>query len=186
MSDEPIEPTESTAEQRARDRRRRSFATLGVVLLALFFAFWYALSYYRDDGSTATPRPTATCRPAAPVPLTPGEVTVNVLNATTRAGLAGSTSDAVAQRGFDVGTIGNDSTNRPVPAVAELRHGSKGAAAAKLVLASMPKGTTMFRDSRADTSVDLVVGTAFQRLVPTPSASATSTLPPCATPAASP
>ena len=41
---------ETETSVRARRKRRRSLITLGGVLLGLFFAFWYALSYYRAAG----------------------------------------------------------------------------------------------------------------------------------------
>ena len=40
--------TEAQSSVRAR-RRRRSLIVLGTVLLGLFFAFWYALSYYQAE-----------------------------------------------------------------------------------------------------------------------------------------
>ena len=42
-------------------QRRRSLITIGVVLLGLFFAFWYAWSYYQaETEAVAGPPPTAT------------------------------------------------------------------------------------------------------------------------------
>jgi len=69
-----------------RARRRRALITLAVVSLMLFFAFWYAYSYYRngDTRPTAT-TPVCTTKRAAP---TPADVAVNVYNATDRSGLA--------------------------------------------------------------------------------------------------
>ena len=52
--------TDAAAHEHAR-QRRRSLITLAVVLLGLFFAFWYAWSYYQaeqdhtDDDERATP-----------------------------------------------------------------------------------------------------------------------------------
>ena len=42
--------TEARGSVRAR-RKRRSLITLAVVVLGLFFAFWYAWSYYQHDTS---------------------------------------------------------------------------------------------------------------------------------------
>ncbi len=159
--------TESPASVAARQRRRRSLLTIGVVLLGLFFAFWYGLSYYEaDQEARAAKAPTPTCRPYDPEVLTPGDVTVNVYNATSRTGLAGSTSRLVADRGFVVGKVANDPSKRKTPPVAEVRHGPTGAAAAELVAAVMPEGTTVVADKRKDATVDIALGTTFKTLLP--------------------
>ena len=55
--------TDAVAHEHAR-QRRRSLITLGVVLLGLFFAFWYAWSYYQAETSEVDARPPApTCAP---------------------------------------------------------------------------------------------------------------------------
>ena len=48
--------TESPVSLRRRRQRRRALITIGVVLLGLFFAFWYALSYYQNDARSAQPQ----------------------------------------------------------------------------------------------------------------------------------
>ncbi|MGL5928382.1 MAG: LytR C-terminal domain-containing protein [Dermatophilaceae bacterium] len=165
---------------RARERRRRTAVTFSVVLLGMFFAFWYALSYYRADGdSSRSGAPAATCRPYDARAVAPAQVRVTVLNATARTGLAGQTSRAIAERGFTVGTVGNDTSKRPTPAVAEVRHGAAGEAQAKLVLSVMPKGTTLVKDGRKGTDVDVALGTSFKALAPAPSVPA---LPMCPSP----
>lgn len=159
--------TESPASLEKRGRQRRALITLGVLVLGLFFAFWYGLSYYQADENARAARPAApTCSPYQQPGLTPAEVTVNVYNATARSGLAGSTSKLVSDRGFVLGKVANDPTDRPVPKVLELRYGPQGGPAARLVLASMPQGTTSVRDAREDTTVDVVVGTGFRALRP--------------------
>ena len=50
--------TEAEGSVRAR-RRRRSLITLAVVVLGLFFAFWYAWSYYQADTEARASRPPA-------------------------------------------------------------------------------------------------------------------------------
>ena len=176
--------TESPASVAARQRRRRSLLTIGVVLLGLFFAFWYGLSYYEADQDARAARPPApTCRPYDPEVVTPGEVTVNVYNATGRSGLAGSTSKLIADRGFVLGKVANDPSKRKTPAVAEVRHGPKGAAAAELVAAVMPTGTTVVADKRTDATVDVALGTAFKTLLP--ATAPTQQLPMCPAPTGS-
>ncbi len=179
--------TESPTSVQARRKRRRTLITLAVVVLGLFFAFWYALSYYRaDTGAEAGGAPTATCTPYDPAVATPAKTKVNVYNATSRNGLAGSTAKAFSSRGFVVDKIANDPTERKTPAVAEVRHGSKTKAQAKLVLSTMPKGTVLVNDKRKAIVVDVALGTKFTALVPVPSASTPTMCPdPSASPSAS-
>jgi hypothetical protein len=177
--------TESPVSLRKRRQRRRALITLGVVLLGLFFAFWYALSYFESDsqsqaGASAGP----TCQPADPNVLTPQQVTVRVLNATNRTGLAASTAKGLASRGFDVSGAANDSSKRKTPAVAEVRYGPQGEAGAKLVLTVMPKGTKLYNDKRKGAKLDVVLGTKFTSLLPVVAASPTG-LPTCPAPSGS-
>ena len=176
--------TESPVSLRKRRQRRRALITIGTVLLGLFFAFWYALSYYESDSRAGTSGPPPpTCVTPNPDQVLPEQVKVQVLNATNRTGLAASTSTALAERGFVVAAVGNDPGRRKAPAVAELRYGPGGEAGAKLVLTVMPKGTALFNDKRKVATVDVVLGAKFTSLVAP--AAATSSLPPCPTPSAS-
>ena len=153
--------------------------TLGLVALMLFFAFWYAYSYYQVvDRAHRLPAPTCT---AAPDPVRrprPGDITVNVYNATDRTGLAAKTATEVRKRGFEIATVANDPLQRKVTGPAEVRYGASGKAKAKVVL-SLVKGAKPRSDGRPDGSVDLVIGEKFTGLVKV-------TAPAPATPAASP
>ena len=180
MSDYTTEAEVSVA---ARRRRRRSAAVIGVVLLGLFFAFWYAWSYYQHDTSArAAKPPPATCSPYDPMAVTPETTTVNVYNATDRNGLAASVSKSLAARGFVIGKVANDPSSRKAPAVAEVRHGPSGEAQAKLLRTSLPKGTTLFKDKRKSATVDLALGAKFTSVRPVPT---TSALPMCPAPSES-
>ncbi|KRE56292.1 LytR C-terminal domain-containing protein [Phycicoccus sp. Soil748] len=151
---------ESGASSSRRARRRRALITLGLVALMLFFAFWYAYSYFEaSDGrpSTAT-KPTCTTT-AAPA-LTPAGVTVNVYNATDRSGLAATTASAVRKRGYRIATVANDPLQKTVSGPAEVRYGTTGRPGARLVL-TLVKGAKAVKDSRTDSSVDLVLGDKF-------------------------
>ena len=142
---------------RRRQRRRRSAITLGVVLLILFGAFWYSYSYYKgSDDAVATP--TTTCTGGKPV-----KVTVNVYNATSREGLAGTTAETLKKRGFTVGTIANDPLERTVKGTAEVRYGKAGATQAKVVAATVTK-PKLVKDKRKSKTVDLVLGDGFKSL----------------------
>jgi len=175
--------TEAEVSVDARRRRRRSLVVLAVVLLGLFFAFWYALSYYRADNTARAGKgPQATCSPYDPQAVTPGSTKVNVYNASNRNGLAGSVSKSLAERGFVIGKVANDPSRRKAPAVAEIRHGKAGEAQAKLVRTSLPKGTTIVVDQRKGTGVDVALGAKFTNLPPVPTATA---LPMCPAPSGS-
>ena len=168
---------ESGSSRARRARRRRALITLGVVALMLFFAFWYAYSYYRDsDKAKAAPAPTCT---ATSTVKTPSQVTVNVYNATDRTGLAAKTAADVRKRGFKISTVSNDPLQRDVQVAAEVRYGPTGVSSSKLVLA-LVKGAKAVKDSRTDSSVDLVLGAKFTGLTPPPKKPAASaTTPTC-------
>lgn len=156
---------ESGASRTRRARRRRALITLGVVALMLFFAFWYAYSYYRDSNhAKASPGPSCTATSTA---LVPSMVTVNVYNATDRVGLAAKTAADVRKRGFKVSTVANDPLQKDVAISAEVRFGPTGAASGRLVMA-LVKGSRAVKDSRTDSSVDLVLGAKFTALAPAP------------------
>jgi hypothetical protein len=111
--------------------------------------------------STNNPEPciTTTVIPGADLPK-PDTVTTNVYNATDRAGLAAATADELKSRGFLIGTVANDPKAKTVTSVAEIRYGTKGELAAKLMTFYIP-GATLVNDGRGDTSIDTVLGAAF-------------------------
>jgi hypothetical protein len=150
---------ESESSERAR-KRRRTAIVLVVVVLVLAGAFYYAASYWNAGPS---PSATATCTPAAGSSAAPSQVTVNVYNATKRQGLASSTAKIVKERGFVVGTVQNDPAKKTIAQSAEVRYGPNGEASAQLVIALVP-GSVPVKDSRADASVDLVIGEKFTAL----------------------
>lgn len=172
---------ESGSSRRAR-RRRRTAITLLIVVAGLAGAFYIAATYQRSP-ATAGVCPTATAttgakakpgaKPAAPKPavappaLAPSQVTVNVYNATTRAGLAADTAKLVRGRGYVVGTVSNDPQNKAVAGPAEIRFGPNGATAGALVQ-KLVAGSVPVKDARADASVDLVIGAKFSVLAPVP------------------
>ena len=174
--------TEAEVSVSAR-RKRRQLITLGVVVLVLFFAFWYAWSYYQADNSArATRAPAATCAPYDASVVTPETTRVNVFNASSRPGLAGSVARSLGERGFLIGKVANDPSSRKTPKVAEIRYGPKGSAQAKLLRSSMPKGTTVVNDKRKAVTVDLALGPKFTSLAPVPT---TTAMPMCPAPATS-
>ncbi len=174
--------TEAVVSVRRR-RKRRQFIVLGVVVLGLFFAFWYAWSYYQADISAQASRaPAAACAPYDPKVVTPDDTLVNVYNATSRNGLAGTVARGLKERDFLIGKVANDPSSRKPPKVAEIRYGPKGQARAKLLRTTLPKGTVLFNDKRKLGQVDLALGPKFTKLAPVPTA---TTLPMCPAPSAS-
>lgn len=157
MSEEtrPV-PLETEPSWRAR-KRRRAAITLLVLVAALAAAFYYAATYWQADPASQRPVcPTSTPTSA----LTPSKVTINVYNATTRNGLAAKTSTTFKGFGFRVGKVSNDPKKKTIKASAEIRYGSKSAAAAKLVASYIPK-SVLVKDKRTDAVVDVVLGNGF-------------------------
>lgn len=158
---------ESGVSRSRHARRRRALVTLSLVVLMLFFAFWYAYSYYQHSDTTrAVATPACTTPAAAPKP---GDVVVNVYNATDRAGLAAKTAAELRKRGYKVSTVANDPLQRKVPGPAEVRYGAAGLSGSKLVL-GLVKGAKAVHDGRQDASVDLVLGAKFKALSAPPKA----------------
>ena len=99
----------------------------------------------------------------APPALDPATVRLRVFNATETAGLATTVGEALRARGFVVDEIANDASGREVTGVGELRHGNRGNDAAAFVRLYIPESGD-FPDTRADATVDVVVGPEFTTL----------------------
>lgn len=127
-----------------------------------------------STGSSATPAAGASPAAAAPsLPVAaasaipqPQTVTVNVYNATDKAGLAARTADELKKRGFTVGKVGNapSALDKKVPGTAELVAGQAGIGAATL-LGSQVTGAATMADERTDASVDFVIGDGYSALL---------------------
>ncbi|MFF4350594.1 LytR C-terminal domain-containing protein [Streptomyces sp. NPDC001530] len=125
-----------------------------------------------DCASKVTPSASASTAAAAAAAAAtalpkPGQITVNVLNATPRSGLARETADELEKRGFKIGDVGNatDAYDKKVDGTGILL-GSKTAYAAALpVLNTQLSGAELKTDGRKQaTEVDLIIGTAFKSL----------------------
>ncbi|MFV8130106.1 LytR C-terminal domain-containing protein [Streptomyces syringium] len=115
------------------------------------------------DGGTAGRAATA---PAAPKPLPkPSDITVNVYNATPRGGLAKTTADELAKRGFKIGKVGNAPAayDKKVAKAGLLLGGPESDAALKLVGAQLTD-TEAKAGRHDDADIDLILGTAFKQL----------------------
>ncbi|MGY1499128.1 LytR C-terminal domain-containing protein [Streptomyces sp. QTS52] len=118
-----------------------------------------------DCATRATPTATPTTAPRT-LPR-PGVITVNVLNATPRSGLAKQAADELRKRGFRIGDVGNapKAYDKKI-AGAGMVLGAKSAARAALpVLGTQLAGAQVKTDARTSaTEVDLLIGTKFTAL----------------------
>lgn len=169
---------ESESYRRSRRRRRTSF-TLLALLLVLGGTYYYAASYWNAPPARSGTQ--VSCQPTAPTtgPLLPQHVRVNVYNATKRSGLAASTQKLLKERGFVIGTVGNDPAGRAITQSAEVRFGPAGERAAQVVLTTVPGSVPVKDEARTDATVDLVLGDGFQTIAPAPSGSGSPTTPAC-------
>ncbi|MFB7247885.1 LytR C-terminal domain-containing protein [Streptomyces populi] len=177
-----------TGDKYPRMRRRsgrRKFAFVGVAsVTALGLIGWGSLQLIdiytgggkataadtkADCASKVTPESkdaVAAAAVAANLPK-PGQITVNVLNATPRSGLAKQTADELKKRGFKIGDVGNATAayDKKV-AGAGILLGAKGADQAALpVLNTQLPGAQLKTDGRTQaTTVDLIIGTGFKTL----------------------
>ncbi|MFF1377635.1 LytR C-terminal domain-containing protein [Streptomyces sp. NPDC058308] len=104
---------------------------------------------------------------AQPKPLPrPGQITVNVFNATPRGGLAKSTADELKKRGFAIGKVGNATKefDKKVKGTGILLGARAAADTALPVLGTQLAGAERKSDGRKGDEVDLVIGTRFKNL----------------------
>ncbi len=97
----------------------------------------------------------------------PGKITVNVLNATPRAGLAKETADELKKRGFRIGDVGNATKeyDKKVKGAALLLGAKAAEGTALPVLNTQLAGAQLKTDGRKKaTEVDLIIGTGFKAL----------------------
>ncbi|MFH9106100.1 LytR C-terminal domain-containing protein [Streptomyces albus] len=165
-------------------RRGRLIATTGLGVLTCGVLGWGTLQLVDiysgadeppADGAHA--RPADCASPAAADPRAraghaslpaPGTITVNVLNATSRTGLAKDTAEALEKRGFRIGEV----ANAPAPLDGKVKGnglviGGPGTATASRlsVLAAQLDGARIRHDAHRDgKDLDLVLGKSFTKL----------------------
>ena len=130
-----------------------------LVLAVAAGAVWWTVF---DKEHAASEDKAAACATAsaAPPSLDPSSLTVRVLNATATAGLAQQVAAELQARGFVVSEVGNDGSGRQVTGTGEVRHGPRGNEAA-VYLRQFVTGAGDYLDTRADATVDLVLGPDF-------------------------
>lgn len=116
-----------------------------------------------DCATRATPSAGAS---AAALPK-PGQITVNVLNATPVSGLAKKTADELKKRGFKIGDVGNATKeyDKKVKGTGILLGPAAALDTSLPVLATQL--TTAERrtdEARKGTEIDLIIGTSFKNL----------------------
>ncbi|WP_320784804.1 LytR C-terminal domain-containing protein [Streptomyces sp. CRN 30] len=166
-------------------RRHGRLAFLGVACVAVLgvlgWGTWQLVDVFTGgDEASAADRAAAACSSpdsaesagtnvsSTPVALPkPGKVTVNVLNATTRGGLAQKTADELKKRGFRIGDVGNapKEYDKKVDGTGVLLGPAASLKAALPVLGTqLPAAEQRTDAARKDTSVDLIIGDGFKGL----------------------
>ncbi|TLS40483.1 LytR family transcriptional regulator [Streptomyces montanus] len=118
-------------------------------------------------GCKASPSPSASATQPVKALTRPGQITVNVLNATPRSGLAKATADELKKRGFKIGEVGNATKeyDKKVKGPGLLLGAKTAAETALPVLATQLAGAELKTDARTKPAeVDLVLGTGFKKL----------------------
>jgi hypothetical protein len=117
--------------------------------------------FARLRGDAAPPPPTTTAAPsAAPAKVRPGDVSVQVLNASGVNGAAGKAGQDLSNRGFVSGGVGNNPGG--VVAATQIRYRTGDEAKAQLVASSVPGATLAPDPSLTSGSVVLVIGSNFK------------------------
>jgi hypothetical protein len=156
--------------RRRTHRRGPALATILVIAIvgaAGWFA-WHALRGH-DSGAGTRVRTCVTPSPA-PVPAQPRDVTVSVLNATDKVGLAHQVAAALRTQGFRVGKVGN--TKAAVTGVGTITF-PPAARAGAIALAEHVPGAALVTASTA--AVTLRLGPAFTALAAPSDAAAART-----------
>jgi LytR cell envelope-related transcriptional attenuator len=170
-------PTDLDRERvlRRRHKRERQAVVFGLLIAALAVGALGAVAVFTGGIESPFSRPFTTrapeadevvapppCPPDGTLPVPYAQVQVTVLNATTRAGLAGQTAESLTARGFAVLGTGNSPSS--VPGTARISFGPAGVGPA-YTLAAHLEGVRLVLDSRADATVDLAVGSEFVSLL---------------------
>lgn len=159
-------------EQRVRRTRRVravQLAIFSLLMVVLVVVGAYAVGQLREPSAEpgviapktfGNPAAEVTCPEPGAVPLPPAEVSVTVLNGTSRAGLAGEVTEQLGERGFTTGEAGNTTK---AGSGATVVHGPDGYLAAQSVRVQVPEATLKL-DEREGAEVDLLLGSGYAGL----------------------
>ncbi|MFF7281808.1 LytR C-terminal domain-containing protein [Streptomyces griseorubiginosus] len=167
---------------RMRRPRRRGRLVFGVVasVAALSLVGWGTLQLIDvftgggDQASAAGPKADcaaktkASASPSAAAYPKPGQITVNVFNATKRGGLAKKTADELKKRGFRIGDVGNATAayDKKVKGTGILLGPASALKTSLPVLGTQLAAAETRTDARKGAEVDLIIGSAFKSLNP--------------------
>jgi hypothetical protein len=145
-----------------------ALVALAALLVLTGLVWWRVLNRSSADSASSCPSPTPTV--AMTVLPAPSSVTVQVLNATTHAGIATTTRTTLAGFGFLVpGLATNDKGNlNKIKGVAQIRYGPSSKDGATLLSYYFP-GATLIPTASSSSTVLLSLGNAYQA-VATPAA----------------
>jgi hypothetical protein len=162
-------------ELRRRHTHERQAVVFGLLIAALAVVGVGALGVFTGaikspiSRAIASPSPTdsalttdVACLAKGTKPVAYKNVTVRVYNASDKPGIATATANALHQRGFELGTVGNSTVAVVAPRIV---FGHKGLAQAYTLAAQVPDARLTL-DSRKDSVVDLVLGTGYSSLTP--------------------
>lgn len=151
------------------ERQAVVFGTLITAMVAaalLGLGVWFGAIPSPFTVPFATPAPPGSSQPCPPegaMPVPYAQISVNVLNGTTRSGLAAATGAELGARGLVIASQGNSPTRYADAAL--VRTGPQGVPQA-YTLAAMVPGAIVELDQRQDATVDIVLGAAFDGLLP--------------------
>jgi LCP family protein required for cell wall assembly len=114
-----------------------------------------------DDAATA--EAPAEADASQELTVAPADVTVEVRNATTTAGLAAEVGQELEAEGFGLGGVGNETATVDHTIV---RHGPGAAEQARTVAAAVPGAELVANDRIGENAVQLVIGPDFEKVVP--------------------
>ncbi|MFF5793043.1 LytR C-terminal domain-containing protein [Paeniglutamicibacter sp. NPDC012692] len=161
--------------KRHRIIRHGIILSMTVLLLAAALVFAYLVNTRVIVIDALEPKPVAEA-PVAPNTacprdqfdyVDPSKMTINVMNGTQIAGLAGASAKKLEQRGFKVGEVGNARMSK-VNVVGAVISGPDGYAQAMTVQRHIAGLTYVFDPKRKGKTVDLVIGTKYKKLVKEP------------------
>ncbi len=137
-------------------------------LTVLSVLVWFRVLNRSEQSSTPSPSVCRSAPVSAPRVLPyPGNVSVLVLNAANRNGLAALTQKALGRRGFNVAQIDNDGPKYGGPgvlrAVGQIRYGPQARLAATLLHYYLPAASLRTTDSPSATVI-LSLGTRYTKL----------------------
>jgi hypothetical protein len=135
-----------------------TFITVFLLIIYFILAFLFAGNTTNFSSQSAYPPP---CIDHDVLPATPNEVSMRVLNGTSKAGLANAVADALSLRGFSI--IETDNADMVVGDT-QIRFGANATASAYTVAGNFNEPTIIL-DDRTDGLIDIVIGRTFDDLV---------------------